>query len=523
MSSFIKWWIHGPRLLQYGGRVPYEAQALERWGETTLSALKTATTVAIYTSPLVLPWAVRRGWFTLEGGVLFSKFLAGVGVVVGVAILLRTVGRATNPVYKKFLSVLAETSENYTQANKQLLAKYDFQFSAWPVDFDVRNSSPRSEARKFLPAHSEPSSLTNSLLNLVSWLLTHSFGLSLVYPGSMSIMQMMLERSLLEGRTSLVLEYGGVRNKVVTEEGNQIDTMLVDRKKQGPNGATLVICCEGNAGFYEIGSMMTPVKCGYSVLGWNHPGFYGSTGKPTPSQEASAVDAVMQFAIQKLGFLPEQIMVYGWSIGGYTATWLAMNYPEVKGLILDATFDHLTPLALPRMPAFMSEVVRRAVRDHINLGVLEQAVAFPGPVRLIRRSRDEMIVTEEGELWSNRGNHLLKGILAARYPSLFTPSTEEELDRQLWRHGGVKAAGGQVEGQALPLLAQHVKNPESLTDEEKEALLLYLASRLLTEVDTTHCTPLPTARFQVPWDQRPIIQDSDDEDIEVLSAAEEQE
>jgi hypothetical protein len=35
----------------------------------------------------------------------------------------------------------------------------------------------------------------------------------------------------------------------------------------------LVICCEGNAGFYEIGIMSTPIGSGYSVLGWNYPGF----------------------------------------------------------------------------------------------------------------------------------------------------------------------------------------------------------------------------------------------------------
>ena len=38
---------------------------------------------------------------------------------------------------------------------------------------------------------------------------------------------------------------------------------------------------------------------GYSVLGWNHPGFGGSTGTPLPDQEANAIDTVMQFAINK--------------------------------------------------------------------------------------------------------------------------------------------------------------------------------------------------------------------------------
>lgn len=43
------------------------------------------------------------------------------------------------------------------------------------------------------------------------------------------------------------------------------------------NGATLVITCEGNCGFYEVGIITTPLNKGYSVLGWNHPGFGGST------------------------------------------------------------------------------------------------------------------------------------------------------------------------------------------------------------------------------------------------------
>jgi len=61
----------------------------------------------------------------------------------------------------------------------------------------------------------------------------------------------------------------------------QIDTMFVDRRGNSnpdSNGAFLVISSEGNAGFYEIGVMSSPLEAGYSVLGWNHPGFGGSTG-----------------------------------------------------------------------------------------------------------------------------------------------------------------------------------------------------------------------------------------------------
>lgn len=42
-------------------------------------------------------------------------------------------------------------------------------------------------------------------------------------------------------------------------------------------GSLQVVCSEGNAGFYEVGCTVTPLEGGYSVLGWNHPGFWGST------------------------------------------------------------------------------------------------------------------------------------------------------------------------------------------------------------------------------------------------------
>ena len=41
----------------------------------------------------------------------------------------------------------------------------------------------------------------------------------------------------------------------------------------------------------------------------------------------------MQYAINELDFDIENIILFGWSIGGYTATWAAVNYPDVKGLV----------------------------------------------------------------------------------------------------------------------------------------------------------------------------------------------
>lgn len=54
---------------------------------------------------------------------------------------------------------------------------------------------------------------------------------------------------------------------------------------------------------------------------------------PYPAQEQCAVDAVMQLALDKLNFKPENILLFGWSIGGYASSWVAMTYPDIKGLV----------------------------------------------------------------------------------------------------------------------------------------------------------------------------------------------
>ena len=119
----------------------------------------------------------------------------------------------------------------------------------------------------------------------MSWLMVHSFGIKLVYPGSIGLMQSALAEPLQTGREKLIREKKGVRYKLETIDGSSIDTMFFDRRTSPNNlastqlGKTLVISCEGNAGFYEIGVLSTPLDVGYSVLGWNHPGFGGSTGK----------------------------------------------------------------------------------------------------------------------------------------------------------------------------------------------------------------------------------------------------
>ena len=141
MSTVLRC-IFGPSLLRLnvkpGGQPQdYVALAGERWGDTILSSVSTTAKLLLYVSPIVIPWAINKGWASQDGVVWMSKFLVGVGVVVAGAIIIRTLGRLSNPVYTQFTSVLASAHSDYSSTSKKLISQYDFDFSSWPVDFNV--------------------------------------------------------------------------------------------------------------------------------------------------------------------------------------------------------------------------------------------------------------------------------------------------------------------------------------------------------------------------------------------------
>lgn len=56
-------------------------------------------------------------------------------------------------------------------------------------------------------------------------------------------------------------------------------------------------------------------------------------GQPFPNQDQNAIDTVMQFAIHMLGFQPEDILLFGLSIGGYSSLVAATQYPDIRGVV----------------------------------------------------------------------------------------------------------------------------------------------------------------------------------------------
>lgn len=345
---------------------------------------------------MLLTFLYRRGYFDLKVIASYDKVAVGLGMLIAIAFFMRGLGRERSKIYKKFFASFQRAQANpKNEEFKNTLQEYDFDFKQWPIDWSMKQLvASKVTPNEVMNIYKEqPLGFLKQIpYDLAAFLAIHSFGLPMIYPGSLGIFQSQLHPMLVDGRQRLIQDYNGERRKLETMDGNEIDTMFVDKRRvAGSNGKTLVICSEGNAGFYEIGIATTPLDLDYSVLGWNHPGFYGSTGKPFPTQDRHAVDAVISYAINELNFPVQDILLFGWSIGGYSTIYGAARFPNVKGIILDASFDDIVPLALPRMPTSIAGIVQHAVRKYVNLNNSELLKQFHGPVHIVRRTEDEVI------------------------------------------------------------------------------------------------------------------------------------
>lgn len=85
---------------------------------------------------------------------------------------------------------------------------------------------------------------------------------------------------------------------------------------------------------------------GFSVFAYDYRGYGTSNGKPSERNAYQEADAAYKYLSQQLKISPKQIIVYGRSLGGGSATELATRY-SVAGLILESTFTSTFRVVAP--------------------------------------------------------------------------------------------------------------------------------------------------------------------------------
>jgi hypothetical protein len=158
-----------------------------------------------------------------------------------------------------------------------------------------------------------------------------------------------------------------------------------------PRGALLY--CHGNAGnLSHRGPMMAEWhrRMHYSVLIFDYPGYGKSTGSPSEAGCYASGEEAYQWLTTEGGMAPDQIVLYGGSLGGGVAVDLASRHPH-RALVLIAAFTSVPDMAqklYPWLPA------RWLVRSQFNnLAKISQS---KGPVFIAHGDADRLIPIEHG-------------------------------------------------------------------------------------------------------------------------------
>lgn len=128
--------------------------------------------------------------------------------------------------------------------------------------------------------------------------------------------------------------------------------------------------------------------CGYDTMMIDYRGFGKSTGEPSEAAFHHDAERFYEYAIQH--YSPENITIYGRSLGSAIATRLAAHVPSER-LILETPFYNLPELLLHYLPWFGDKIPREY--DFRSDIFIQQVTC---PITIFHGTRDLVVPYSEG-------------------------------------------------------------------------------------------------------------------------------
>ena len=159
------------------------------------------------------------------------------------------------------------------------------------------------------------------------------------------------------------------------------------------NSKKTILFCHGNAGniSHRLESIMIFNKLGFNVFIFDYRGYGKSTGKPSEKGTCLDVEAAWKYITTTRNISASQIMVFGRSLGGSIATWLAYKYTP-KALIIESTFTSVQDIARQYYPYLPVRLLLR-----IKYNTLAIINKIKCPVLIIHSYDDDIIPFKHGQ------------------------------------------------------------------------------------------------------------------------------
>jgi pimeloyl-ACP methyl ester carboxylesterase len=154
----------------------------------------------------------------------------------------------------------------------------------------------------------------------------------------------------------------------------------------------VILFCHGNAGniSHRLESINIFHNLDLDVFIFDYRGYGKSEGKPSEEGTYLDAEAAWQYLVNERQVSPGNIIIFGRSLGGAIAAWLAKNY-ESGALILESTFTSAYDFAV-RVYPFVP--VRLLVRFQYN--TTDYLYQINCPVLIIHSRDDELMPFEHG-------------------------------------------------------------------------------------------------------------------------------
>lgn len=169
-----------------------------------------------------------------------------------------------------------------------------------------------------------------------------------------------------------------------TADGESLEAWFVP---VGDPDAMTVLFCHGNAG--NMGNRVHALRVlhdlGLNALVFDYRGYGNSSGSPTENGTYRDARAAWDYLVLQRGIRPSRVVLYGRSLGGAVATWLANNV-DAAGLVLDSAFSSAEDMAAKMFPLLPGRLLCRFRYDSLSL------IAGVGMPVMITHSRDDELI-----------------------------------------------------------------------------------------------------------------------------------
>jgi len=159
---------------------------------------------------------------------------------------------------------------------------------------------------------------------------------------------------------------------------------------ESPSG--VILFCHGNAGniSHRLESIQVFHRLGFSTFIFDYRGYGRSEGKP--SERGTYLDAAgaWRYLVEQRKVASTEIVIFGRSLGGAVAVWLAQNNPP-KALIIESTFTSVRDVAAESYPYLPVRLLSRFDYD-----VIDYLRKVNAPVLIVHSRDDETISFSHG-------------------------------------------------------------------------------------------------------------------------------